>query len=132
MHYLRRVQKYLLFIGLKDIDDTKKIPVSRYRNKNQEKYANLRIYRFNNFYIEQVLKKKKDFMIFGWFPTHDKTVLIEKQALVSDTEDNIRLLIKFTNEEIKLYKEIKDVYQNKEFKDDEKVIIAHFKILKEF
>ena len=26
----------------------------------------------------------------------------------------------------------KDVYQNKEFKDDEKVIIAHFKILKEF
>ena len=132
LHYLRRVQKYLLFIGLKDIDDTKKIPVSRYRNKNQEKYANLRIYRFNNFYIEQVLKKKKDFMIFGWFPTHDKTVLIEKQALVSDTEDNIRLLIKFTNEEIKLYKEIKDVYQNKEFKDDEKVIIAHFKILKEF
>ena len=71
-------------------------------------------------------------MIFGWFLTHDKTVLIEKQALVSDTEDNIRLLIKFTNEEIKLYKEIKDVYQNKEFKDDEKVIIAHFKILKEF
>lgn len=132
LHYLRRVQKYLLFIGLKDIDDTKKIPISRYRNKNQEKYANLRIYRFNNFYIEQVLKKKKDFMIFGWFPTHDKTVLIEKQALVSDMEDNIRLLIKFTNEEIKLYKEIKDVYQNKEFKDDEKVIIAHFKILKEF
>lgn len=132
MRYLRRVQKYLLFIGLKDIDDTKKIPVSRYRNKNQEKYANLRIYRFNNFYFEQVLKKKKDFMIFGWFPTHDKAALIEKQALVSDMEDNIRLLIKFTNEEIKLYKEIKDVYQNKEFKDDEKVIIAHFKILKEF
>lgn len=71
-------------------------------------------------------------MIFGWFPTHDKAALIEKQALVSDMEDNIRLLIKFTNEEIKLYKEIKDVYQNKEFKDDEKVIIAHFKILKEF
>ena len=71
-------------------------------------------------------------MIFGWFPTHDKTALIEKQALVSEMEDNIRLLIKFTNEEIKLYKEIKDVYQNKEFKDDEKVIIAHFKILKEF
>lgn len=44
----------------------------------------------------------------------------------------IKLLIKFTIEEIKLYKEIKDVYQNKEFKDDEKVIIAHFKILKEF
>ena len=36
LHYLRRVQKYLLFIGLKDINDTKKIPVSRYRNKNQE------------------------------------------------------------------------------------------------
>ena len=71
-------------------------------------------------------------MIFGWFPTNDKAALIEKQALVSDMEDNIRLLIKFTNEEIKLYKEIKDVYQNKEFKDDEKVIIAHFKILKEF
>lgn len=132
LHYLRRVQKYLLFIGLKDIGETKKIPVSRYRNKNQEKYANLRIFSINNPYLEQIFAKKIDFMVFKWFSGHSKDFFIDNKVLIADEEDNIRLLIKFTDEEIKLYKEIKDVYQNKEFKDDEKVIIAHFKILKEF
>lgn len=73
LHYLRRVQKYLLFIGLKDIGETRKIPVSRYRNKNQEKYANLRIFSINNPCLEQIFAKKIDFMIFGWFPEYDKS-----------------------------------------------------------
>ena len=79
-----------------------------------------------------MLAKKLNFMVFKWFSDYSKNFFIDNKVLIADGEDNIRLLIKFTNEEIKLYKEIKDVYQNKEFKDDVKVIIAHFKILKEF
>lgn len=132
LHYLRKVQKYLLFIGLKDISETKKIPVSRYRNKNQEKYGNLRIYRVNNSILKQMLAKKLNFMVFKWFSDYSKNFFIDNKVLIADGEDNIKLLIKFTKEETKLYKEIKNIYPKKDFKDDDKVIIAHFKILKEF
>ena len=132
LHYLRRVQKYLLFIGLKDIGETRKIPVSRYRNKNQEKYANLRIYRVNNSILEQIFAKKIDFMVFKWFSGHSKDFFIDNKVLIADEEDNIKLFIKFTKEETKLYKEIKNVYPKKDFKDDDKVSAIYFKILKEF
>ena len=36
LEYLRRVQKYLLFIGMKDLEK-QKVPVSRYRNKIHSK-----------------------------------------------------------------------------------------------
>lgn len=132
LHYLRRVQKYLLFIGLKDIGETRKIPVSRYRNKNQEKYANLRIYRVNNSILEQMLIKKLNFMAFKWFPSHSNGFSIDRKCLIADEEDNIKLFIEFTSEKTKLYKEIKNVYPKKDFKDDDKVSIEYFKILKEF
>ncbi len=132
LHYLRRVQKYLLFIGLKDIEKTRKIPVSRYRNKNQKKYGNLRIYRISNSILEQILPRKIDFMVFEWFSNHNKECFIDKKVLIADEEDNIKLLIKFTKEETKLYKEIRNVYPQKDFKDDDEVIIEYFKILKEF
>lgn len=132
LHYLRRVQKYLLFIGLKDIGETRKIPVSRYRNKNQEKYANLRIYRVNNSILEQMVAKKLNFMAFKWFSGHSNEFFIDKKCLIADEEDNIKLFIKFTKEETKLYKEIKNVYSKKDFKDDDKVSTIYFKILKEF
>ena len=132
LHYLRRVQKYLLFIGLKDISETKKIPVSRYRNKNQEKYGNLRIYRVNNSILKQMLTKKPNFMVFKWFSNYSKNFFIDNKVLIADGEDNIKLLIKFTKEETKLYKEIKNVYPKKDFKDDDKVSAIYFKILKEF
>lgn len=41
----------------------------------------------------------------------------------------IKLLIKFTKEEIKLYKEIKNTYPQKDFKNNDKVSIKYFKIL---
>ena len=132
LHYLRRVQKYLLFIGLKDIEETKKIPVSRYRNKNQEKYGNLGIYHVNNSILKQMVTKKLNFMVFKWFSDYSKNFFIDNKVLIADGEDNIKLLIKFTKEETKLYKEIKDKYKSNNFKDNEKIIIRYFEILKEF
>ena len=121
-----------MFIGLKDIGETRKIPVSRYRNKNQEKYANLRIYRVNNSILEQMVAKKLNFMAFEWFSGHSNEFFIDKKCLIADEEDNIKLFIEFTSEKTKLYKEIKNVYPKKNFKDDDKVSIEYFKILKEF
>ena len=132
LHYLRRVQKYLLFIGLKDIEETRKIPVSRYRNKNQEKYGNHGIYCVNNSILEQMVTKKLNFIAFKWFSDYGKDLLIDNKVLIADEEYNIKLLIKFTKKETKLYKEIKNIYPKKDFQDDDKVIIRYFEILKEF
>ena len=71
-------------------------------------------------------------MIFGWFPEYDKSLKNKEKILLTDEEDNIKLLLQTTNEEVKLYKEIKDKYESNNFKDDEKVIIRYFEILKEF
>ena len=61
-----------------------------------------------------------------------KVTVPQEKILLTDEEDNIKLLIQTTNEEVKLYKEIKDKYKSNNFKDDEKVIIRYFEILKEF
>ena len=79
-----------------------------------------------------MLAKKLNFMVFKWFSDYSKNFFIDNKVLIADGEDNIKLSIKFTKEETKLYKEIKNIYPKKDFKDDDKVIIAHFKILKEF
>ena len=71
-------------------------------------------------------------MIFGWFPEYDKTIKNEEKILLTDEEDNIKLLLQTTNEEVKLYKEIKTAYPQKDFKNDDKVSIKYFKILEEF
>ena len=44
-------------------------------------------------------------MIFGWFSEYDKSLKNEEKILLTDEEDNIKLLIQTTNEEVKLYKE---------------------------
>ena len=132
LHYLRRVQKYLLFIGLKDIGETRKIPVSRYRNKNQEKYGNHRIYRVSTSILEQMVTKKLNFIAFELFSGYNEEFIVGEKILIADEEDNIKLLIKFTKEETRLYKEIKSAYPEKDFKDNDKVSIVYFKILEEF
>ena len=43
-------------------------------------------------------------MIFGWFPEYDKSLKNEEKILLTDEEDNIKLLFQTTNEEVKLYK----------------------------
>lgn len=42
------------------------------------------------------------------------------------------MLIEFTYEEVKFYKDIKDVYKRDYLKDNDKVIVNHFKILEIF
>ena len=44
----------------------------------------------------------------------------------------IKLLIKFTKEEIKLYKEIKNAYPQKDFKNDDKVSLNTLRFQKNF
>ena len=135
LEYLRRVQKYLLFIGMKDLK-TFKNPISRYQNKKHSKYENALIYSFNDYALEKVMNGERDFRVIDWYPEykgHEKFKPKEYQALIVDKEDNFKLFVEFTHEEVKLYKEIKHLcIKNDDLKDDDKVILIHFKILEVF
>lgn len=42
------------------------------------------------------------------------------------------MLVEFTYKEVKLYKDIKNVYKRDDLKDNDKVIVNYFKILEIF
>lgn len=94
--------------------------------------AIFKIYPVNNSILEQILPRKIDFIVFEWFSNHSKRAFTDKKVLSADEKDNIKLLIKFTKEKIKLHKEIKNAYPQKDFKNNDKVSIKYFKILEEF
>ena len=66
----------------------------------------------------------------------DGIILIDKPkeytSLIVDENENFKLLLEFTKSEIKDYKEIKKVYQDKNIKEDEKVNILYFKVIEIF
>lgn len=133
LEYLRRVQKYLLFIGMKDLE-LKKAPVSRYRNKLHAKYEHAKLYSFNDFALSKMLSGERNFIVKNWFENHQDRIYKKKeyQALITDKEDNFKMFVEFTHEEIKTYQEIKKLYKNDELKDSDKVIVIYFKILETF
>ena len=134
LEYLRRVQKYLLFIGMKDLKEIK-APVSRYRNKIHSKYENVFIYRLNDFALNKVLEGKRNFRVTDWYPEYKGPRIYktkEYRALIVDKDDNFKMYVEFTNEEVKFYKDIKDVCKDNTLKDDDKLIVKYFKILEIF
>ena len=133
LEYLKRVQKYLLFIGLKDIN-TLEISQSRYQNKIHQKYENAFIYKFNDYALKKILNAKRDFRLIEYYKGFKPKIYKsnEYQALIVDKNNNFKLFVEFTYDELKKYKDIKKLCNNKELKDNDKVIICHFKILEIF
>lgn len=62
LKYLRRVKKYLLFIGLKDIDSIKP-SIKRYRNTKQKKYGSAYIHEYNDKTINDILLGKINYFV---------------------------------------------------------------------
>lgn len=134
LEYLRRVQKYLLFIGMKDLESTR-VPISRYRNKVHSKYEDVLIHVMNSENIKNIESGKVNFKAVKWYPEHSENCTYkpkEYRALIVDEEDNFKFFVEYEREDVKLYKDIKDVYKIKNFKDDSKVILIYFKILEQF
>lgn len=133
LEYLRRVQKYLLFIGMKDLE-TRRTPVSRYRNKKHSKYENSLIYKFGDDALKKIMSGERNFRVIEWYPecTIKTYKPKEYQALIVDNEDNFKMYVEFTHEEVKLYKDIKSICKSDELKVDDKVIVSYFKILETF
>ncbi len=135
LKFLRRIQKYLVFIGMKDlkVDNSSE---NRYCNEIHSKYENALIYQFSDFSLDKIMNGEKDFRLIKWYPEHNGPKIYmpqEYQALIVDKDDNFKMFIEFTNEKIKLYKDVKKLcVDNNSLKDNDKVIVIHFKILELF
>ena len=133
LEYLRRVKKYLLFIGLKDSEGFRN-KVGRYRNAKQKKYENAYIYIFSTKEINAILKGK-NYLIKEYLDFYKETTKYAKgeyQALIVDEEDNFKLFIEFTHEIVQTYYSVKDVYHNDKLKDNDKILIRYFKVLEKY
>lgn len=127
------MQKYLLFIGLKDVE-TEKIPMSRYRNKIHEKYKNAYITSLNDEILNNTLNEKLNFMVYKWYKGYKKNIYDDGdyRKLITDSDFNFKLYIEFSYNEVKLYKDVKDLYPMENIKDSDKVIVEYFKIIERF
>ena len=133
LEYLRKVKKYLLFIGLKDSASYKK-SITRYRNSKQKKYENAYIYKFSNKEINLILKGK-NYLIYEYLELYKENKIYNKgeyQALIVDEEDNFKLFIEFTHENIQSYYSVKNVYHNDKLNDTDKVLVRYFKVLEKY
>lgn len=139
LRYLRRVQKYLLFIGLKDIEEKefKRPRAQRYRNNKQRKYGVADIHAYPNQTIEDFISGKRNFIVIQTnhldaYEDYEEFDKHNKKELIADLEDNIKIFVEYTHREKKSYKDIKNVYKNSDLKDDDKIIVEYFKILEKF
>lgn len=138
LKYLRRVQKYLLFIGLKDVEAPEYdeegnyiFDYSRYSNELQEKYKNCRIITCKESTINDIDSGDKKYFIF---PTSYPEVYKDEDkmndnALIVDEEDNFKFYIKYTHYKKCFYKDIIDVYKNDDLKLEDVIILEYFDVI---
>ena len=94
---------------MKDLEN-QKVPISRFRNKIYSKYENALIYKFNDNDLSEIMRGERNFKTIDWYPEYSgnrKYKSKEYQALIVDKEDNFKMFVEFTYEEVKLYKDIK-------------------------
>ncbi len=132
LKYLRRVQKYLLFLGLKDLD-SRRVKVERYRNKRQKKYGDCYIYSFSDESLNEFLNDKRDFYVSDYYEGFTGDVYNHDfYVLFTDREDNFKMYVELIKREVKLYKDINSKFHDDNLHDDDKVIVTYFKILEKF
>ena len=135
LRFIRRLQKYLNFIGVKDIKPGH-IPVSRYRNSRREKYLNASIISCSDKLLSPILSGELNYHAYEYREYCDGSNSAiynrdKEKSLIVDKDDNFIVAIEFGKSEIKKYKDVKKYYKL-DLKDDDKVIVNYFNILERF
>ena len=130
LKFLKRVRKYLLFIGVKD-DLSPRRSMKRYRNPLQKKYKDIYVRSLPNEYIEKIINGEVNYIIQHYNEEYSKEENFkpkEYRNLLCDFDYDIRLLVEYKKSRIKEYKEVKELYKNEEMKDTDKVLVVYFDI----
>ena len=134
LDYLRRVQKYLLFIGLRDEDipkydndGNKIVDYSRFNTK----YSKCKIIACNDSVIEKINSGVKNyFVIVTEYPELYKDEdCLDTEALIVNTFDDFKFHIKYRYYKKFLYKDMQELCDLENLKDDDVVIVEYFDVI---
>lgn len=133
LKYLKRVQAYLLFIGLIDVSDIyEERDNSRYNNALQHKYGMSYLKKCTNKDIEDVLNGTKVLEVRKCLAYDENHKLEDYRNLMMNDDYQIKVWVLYNNSRIMLYKDIKDKCQLEDCSDDEKVVVADITILEKY
>ncbi len=133
LRLLKRIQKYLLFIGMKDLKT--KRTITRFRSKKYDKYKDYIITNFSNQLIDKILSNKRNYIVRKKREYNSGSKIYEPKEcryLVSDEDDNIRFLIEMTKREEKKYKDVDQSINFDDVKQDDLVVVEYFKIIEKY
>jgi len=133
LNYLKKLQSYLLFIGLKDCGYGK-VPVSRYRNKKKKKYEKAYVIERPDKILKNILECGINYTCYAKGEYSIAPYEYKKgecQKLIMDKQYNVIMFIEYYKRDEKTYKDIKKYYKF-DLKDDDKVIVEYFKVLERF
>ena len=94
LEYIRRVQKFLLFIKLKDRTE---IEVNRFNNKVYDKYAYASIHSYKDKTIESFINKTRNFVVIIPYDisVYENYNIEGRKELVVDNNDNFIMYIEY-------------------------------------
>ena len=134
LKYLRSVQKYLLFLGLKDDLDNSK-DNKRYQNERYAKYKWKPIYTLSDEAIDDVINGKRDYLLREYSPRWSEQETYEskeKIALIRNDDGDFRVSVEIIKNEIKDGNEYETEMNKREFKIKDKVVVKTIKLLEIF
>ena len=136
LEYLKKVQKYLLFIGLKDItlEEFENRSTSRYLNVDKKEYLGLVTTKYDDVVLDRILNGDLRARVFvtNHADIYENRDEYEDKVLVMDSNYDVKACFKFYKYEVKTYGEVKDIYTYDELNDDDKVVVEYFDIVERF
>lgn len=131
LSFLKRVQAYLLFIGLKDKEVVEE-DNGRFCNELQRKYASSILKYYDKDFIADVISGKKR-IVARKKEDYDTKIELEKyRVLVIDDTYKICLWIEFNNRVIREYQSIKDEVVIDNLEDDDLVVVSDIQVLEKY
>ena len=121
-------------MGMKDVTELHP-KVSRYRNKKYDKYKHAIVHHLSNERVNDIINKKLNFVVNTLYPGYEnysREYFSHFDALIIDDNEEFRMLVEYTKEEIKKYKDVKDAYPVKDLKDDDKVLVVYLEVKEVF
>ena len=128
LEYLKRIQNYLLLIGLKDLGNNK-ISNSRFRNKLHKKYYDCVLIEMKSKNINNLIKGKIDYRVVKYHKGYNPDTFEPHKALIVDENNNFRLYVDIIATKYKKRKDIKGYYFTNKPKENSKVIVYYINII---
>lgn len=128
--FLKRLKKYLLFIGIKDKVDYK--DKGRYYNEFREKNLNTLVIDCDDSKIDKIIKNK--FLVYPYYEGSELYITFAngERRFIRNNDGDILYLIEFYSGALAKYKDIKESYPIEGKNDEDLLDICYFNIVEKY